>query len=684
MHGLAATMPAKLAFPDDNGPPQGFATTHVDREHTSAETVVRELLQNSLDAARGKSSVEIHHVAVDIADIPWIDDFREAFECASIEWRDRGQGPPGENAVTRIERALASDKINCLVCVDDGVGITPDALMSLYGTGATTKQEGGRGSVGQGHLTAFAFSDLRYVLYAGRARSSSRATFGGHAILATHVTGTGQGRRQNSADGFIVEETIGQLRLWDDEHSSCVQEIPSLLSAWLPEERAGSAVMVTAFAPPGDDRVGNGREVVVESAAMNFVVAIADRELSVVFRDGESSVRLASASELERILEGVKGRKWRAAHSFGPSGALAHRAWLAVQNGQQLGLPDDERFGGVRIWFRRLTEPDDPERGRVFVFRDGMWITERCSRLGSTASDFSGFDAFDAVVDFSSVGEGTRRFGTLIRRAEGASHYKVTPGEITETSDRRELVELLESLRELLREHAGKQREERIHEPHRLARFGGEAPAPPRRPRPRKVLPDPDPDDEERDDLEPDFEDPTPTPPPDDDSEPGPPGPDPEPEPIPDEVPDGPPGPRPRRIPRPRRGQSDGIRTSAGLLRDDGTLEVAWRAENWRAGGAELRILIPPGTDEASEQRADPTWLKISQAQVVWPDGRMVTVTADAAEYCIRIDDPPSEGRAIVALRDPERIDPLDAGLLRVDMVHRMKQTQPTEGGASE
>ncbi len=683
MHGLTGQVPAKLAFPDDNGPRQGFATSHVDREHTSAETVVRELLQNSLDAANGKACVEIHHVVVDIADIPWIDDYRQAFDQARAEWTNRGQGPPGENAVTRIERALASEKVNCLVCVDDGEGISPDALMSLYGTGATTKQEGGRGSVGQGHLTAFAFSDLRYVLYAGRATGSGQATFGGHAILATHVTGAGARRQQRSADGFIVEETTGQLRLWDDELSSCVHEIPSLLSAWLPEEGSGSAVMVTAFTPPGNGRAGNGREVVIESAAMNFVVAIADRELSVVFHDGESRVQLASASELESTLEGVKVRTSRAAHSLGPSGALAHRAWLAVQKGQEIDLPE-EGFEGVRVWFRRLTEPDDPERGRVFVFRDGMWITERCSRLGSTASDFSGFEAFDAVVDFSSVGDGIRRFGTLVRRAEGASHYKVTPSEITESADRRELVGLLELLRDLLRQRAGKLLEERTHEPHRLARFGGDAPAPPRRPRPRRVLPDPDPDDEERDDLEPDFEDPVPTPPPDPDSEPGPPGPHPDPVPVPDEVPDGPPGPRPQRIPRPRRGQSDGIRTSAGLLRDDGTLEITWRAEKWRAGGAELRILIPPGTDEVSEQRADPTWLKIRQAQIVYPDGQLVTVAADAAEYCIRFDDPPSEGLAVVALKDPEQIDPLDAGLLRVDMVHRVRQSQPREGMAPE
>ena len=674
-------MASQLYFSEHNDPPAGFATPEVDREHTSPQDVIRELIQNSLDAAGGRATVEFLYVDVRVDDIPGIDDYRTAFEAARSEWLARGQGPPGENAMERIGKALERSSVKCLVCVDDGSGISPKALRSLYGTGATTKQEGGRGSVGQGHLTAFAFSDLRYVLYAGRCKSpdgSLHDTFGGHTILATHRVGRNDRQSQSSASGFIVEPvpSAETIRLWDAEQAFEVRSVPHLFDGWLSTETTGGAVLVSAFDPFGESNDERVRAAAIESAAMNFVVALRDGELAIRFRGSQTAPdeELNSTAHLDAWLGRVKDLTRRTAHTSGPSGEFAFRAWQAVKLGKPLDLSGHSSFEGVRVWFRRLDGADDPSRGRVFVFRDGMWLTETCPHLGMR--DFDQCEKFDAVVDCRSVGEPAPGFGKLVRRSEGASHYKIAPGEISDVGDRRDLQRRLQSLRDLLRAEAGERSDERVHIPQRLALFGSLAPTPPRRPAPRTVLPDPEPDEvEELEEVEPDPEEVEPTDPPDTPVDPRP---DPDPQPRPP-GPDGPDRPAPQRSDRVRPGQVNGIRTSAGRIAADGTVTIEWQASSWHGGEAELRLLIPPGTDEVSEQPQSPRYLQIAAVEVIDSDGTTSDVLLPAPTRAARLIAPPLHASAIVTLADGENIHELDTGLLQAEMVHRAPSSRRDE-----
>lgn len=673
-------MASQLYFSEHNDPAAGFATPEVDREHTSSQDVIRELIQNSLDAAGGRANVEFRYVDVQVDDLPEIDDYRRAFEAARDEWIARGQGPPGENAMERIGRALERDSVKCLVCVDNGSGISPEALRSLYGTGATTKQDGGRGSVGQGHLTAFAFSDLRYVLYAGRCRSPAGGlndTFGGHTILATHRVSEGGAQRQNSASGFIVapSPTNETIRLWDAEQAFEVRSIPQLFDGWLSTETTGGVVLVSAFDPFGDSNTERVRAAAVESAAMNFVVAIRDGELAIRFRDSETAVdeELSTGSHLDAQLGRVQDRTRRTAHTSGPSGEFAFRAWQAVKLGKPLDLSGHGSFEGVRVWFRRLDGADDPARGRVFLFRDGMWLTEACPHLGMR--DFDQWEKFDAVVDCRSVGEPRPRFGMLVRRSEGASHYNVAPGEIPDVSERQELQGRLQQLRDLLRSEAGERSDERVHIPQRLALFGSLAPTPPRRPAPRRVLPDPEPDEtEELEEMEPDPEEVESSDPPDDSADPDP---NPDPPPPGPPGPDGPDRPTPQRSDRVRPGQVNGIRTSTGRLAADGTVMIEWQTSSWHGGEAELRLLIPPGTDEVSEQPQSPRYLRIAAVRVTDSDGVSSEIPLQTPTRAARLIAPPLRAAALVTLADGESIHELDTGLLQAEMVHRAASSRP-------
>ena len=127
--------------------------------------------------------------------------------------------------------------------------------------------------MGLGHLTAFAASDLRYVLYAGRDASGAE-TFGGHAILATSTSADGQ----RDAHGYIrgPQETKSSPA----SQASGSQDLPELVRDWMPPVgHAGSVVAILGYSPTGGtDRFEQG---VKAAAAKSFVVAIHEGHLSV-------------------------------------------------------------------------------------------------------------------------------------------------------------------------------------------------------------------------------------------------------------------------------------------------------------------------------------------------------------------------------------------------------------------
>ena len=245
------------------------------------------------------------HGSPAIMDLPLINDYLAAFNTAREYRRERGKvdSPAERQAIERIRGCLHSSNrtTDVLVCVDRGKGIDGDALRALYNTGDTTKRTG-RGSVGLGHLTAFAASDLRYVLYAG-CDGEGGETFGGHAILAT-----------SSADG-VQRDAHGYVRGPRERRDTPASQasgsprVPALVRAWLPSAReSGSAVAILGYGPTSRVKEGVFEESVLEAAAKSFVVAVHLGQLTVDCRvRGEVSASLGvtakSASRARQILQ---------------------------------------------------------------------------------------------------------------------------------------------------------------------------------------------------------------------------------------------------------------------------------------------------------------------------------------------------------------------------------------------
>lgn len=441
-HQNTTSIDSQLLFAADNDPKQGFTNPASERDKVSDDTVVRELVQNCLDSGAKNVRFALRPVTA----LHGLDEYQDAFGSAK-QWLGPSEPENGTQIIDRIDEALAalrSGGIPCLVCCDDGDGLDAGALRALYGSGRSTKGSTGRGSVGNGHLTAFAASKLRYVMYASR-RADGHGAFGGHAITASHKDRNGD---QRSPHGYIRKVADGNAvhRTFDEETGGsvlpdCIRKLTDGLLG-----PTGTAVVVTAYDPREQyTKHVSTADAVLGSAAHNFAVAVHDGLMEAAFEENgsiETLDRGSLSTRLSSLTAAVPKKRALRTHRTLASGRMIP----AAEAKERLGR-------GVRIWLRPRLDTAETQRPRVSIFRDGMWIEDNVVGYHQPMH-FGGTRPFDAVVDLSSSSPGS--FGELVRAAEGVSHTQIVPKEITDRERRDELTGKLRALRELISDHAEK------------------------------------------------------------------------------------------------------------------------------------------------------------------------------------------------------------------------------------
>ena len=425
--------------------PHGFTHPALSHFDGDAEPVVRELLQNSVDAAdKAGRSCEVHFEIRDIAndDLPGFATYRSTFELA-VEQREReraGAAPTHDEQtiVDRINHHLSTPAIPVLICADNGTGITPPRMQSLLTSGNSDKGDGGAGSFGLGHHAAFSASDLRYVLYASRFRSGTgelQSVASGHAVLATHIREIGNTKRIHANDGFWVN-VADQGQLFVEPGEAYPRSAPPMLGPTLEAmEDTGMVVCIAGFNEfQREDSDSTSLNAIAYVAASNFCDAVHREALVVTIRDERTGEeRSVEHSTLERILR-TRREERRAPKQGQIQGSFAYGALETLSTGDEVS---HQIGSGVAVKIRRI---DGNVRSRVHLYRKGMWITSNTENLRH--SDFSDFMPFDAVVSL--------HHGDLeryVRSAEGPEHRGIDFKRLNPDEKRQ--------LRQLLRELAG-------------------------------------------------------------------------------------------------------------------------------------------------------------------------------------------------------------------------------------
>jgi len=237
-------------------------------------------------------------------------------------------------ALERIERALSVEMVTCLLCTDNGSGLTLDKYQRLLAKAMSTKvgeaSTGMLGSVGVGHLTALDASDMRYVLYVSR--GGDGLIFGGQAMLASQL---------QQRDG----EEVHRVRQGCLTAEGCVDDFrgfkaspadPASTPDWLkiPPE-SGTTVAILAYSSRDEEAFSQAEgdladdphlDRIFDAVAKHFMVALKEGRLQVTYSSPLRNNVLLDDEEIRRRLESNRERRRANRRGYG-SGARAWAAW---------------------------------------------------------------------------------------------------------------------------------------------------------------------------------------------------------------------------------------------------------------------------------------------------------------------------------------------------------------------
>ena len=425
--------------------------------------VVRELIQNSLDAAVDAGEltaiVRFRVSSMRRSDVPDLPGYEKSFKSAvKLQKSVNADGRLPDTAkqvVNQIEyglRKLKRGRHHELVVMDNGIGLDDRSMHSILGNGASSKIDG-TGSYGVGHLAAMATSDLRYALYAAVNPDGERIA-AGNAVLASMPGRSGEASSRDS-NGYLVKKLLSGANGRFYEFLTG-EAIPSGLRTTINEIESewghGTAVVIPAF---NHFRESPKRlwEIVSTVVARNFNVAVFEGKLVVEVdnraatktRDERVIHRLDTNSLLE-VLE-LKKDEQRAPRTgslfggLGISGQIAYMTHQALSEGETLSA--DIKLGVVNV---QLLTPSPNGRVRLDLYRNGMRVTNQIPDLAQ--SDFADREPFYAVLKV------TRDSGDLyrlIRKAEGPMHDKLDLKRL-ENDEQRQLRESLKEIANRIKE----------------------------------------------------------------------------------------------------------------------------------------------------------------------------------------------------------------------------------------
>ena len=425
----------------------GFSSsTTSNAADADATTIIRELIQNSVDAAkeidREKSVIRFHIETLSQQTYPGINDLRDAFPRALKTQKklSAGELPAVQQQIAmNLKESINRKQGHVLSVFDNGVGLTKRTMQALLSDGQSAKSSSGGGAHGYGHLTVIPASDLRLVYYGGVHSSEGRIA-SGHCILAPFKDASDQYRTK---DGYLVKSLNPDL--FDPYEFITGKDIPDFISNKIEsiekKWKSGSVVIVPAFNFFKEEQSLDGLwEAIEYSAATNFFASIAEGEIKIEFEYDEGVWSLSS-DNLEDTLMKYKSEKRKAKFL---AGYWAQECYDVLNFGEDIEFITD--LGSVS---GKLHRSGRGRSSRIDLCRNGMWIV---SNVGSSLpmlqnNTFSDYESFHLVL-LLKAGDG--QIHDLVRASEPPIHDQVDTKRL-QSSDREKLRSAFKQIQEQLK-----------------------------------------------------------------------------------------------------------------------------------------------------------------------------------------------------------------------------------------
>ncbi len=426
------------------GETEGFTSKKLADKKEGYANPIRELLQNSLDASKeaknDKCEINIYIEQIDKKDIPHIGDYENILNQA-IQYHSHG-GSYGRNAkqtVDFIKEALKEDKLDILMFVDNGRGMSPKILNGLIGERSVKSNESSGGSFGVGHLSSYFLSSLRYVLYASKYKKngSIKTLYSGSPILAGYED---KDEIPRGSVGRILEQ------IPDNElkPTYAFPEIfPNFMQSKMDEVETGSMVTILGLN-------SNWNKEADYAIVSNFFYAIKNKQLIVNIHNNNILISI-DESGIEKILEKNKDGKMATGDKI-LANQYIYQSWLTVKDSDlkkyiELGNGDDK----VCVYIRNNIETDSV----IALVRNGMLIARHDKMLSNDLNNLrhsENFEPFSVVINVDET-ECPTLF-TLVKGAENPYHNKLVKRLLPKEEKRLKalLKELSEKIKEYLKE----------------------------------------------------------------------------------------------------------------------------------------------------------------------------------------------------------------------------------------
>ncbi len=418
---------------------KGFTSKELADKRTGFAVPIRELLQNSLDAAAVNElcQVDIYIKTVAKENIPHIREYEAVLEKAIRTLREKeSYNQNSQQVVSFIKEALSKNELDVLMFVDNGMGMKQEVLEGLLDERSMHADESSGGSYGVGHLSSYFLSSLRYVLYATK-YGNGEPLFTGSPILAGHS----DGEADRGGIGRIVEEKPdSELK---PEYKFPTTFPPFIRSKMDKLQSTGSMVAILGLS----EEWSSEAEYAIVS---NFFHAMLHTNLKVSIHCKEQETKTINDDEVRRLIA-LKKEKTRARGDDILSGQAVDQAYQAVQGGKLVQL---ELGNGDKVYV--CLKNDIDSRSGIVLIRNGMVIARHDSMLSGDMEHLrqsDDYETFMAVIDVDKTN--SPQLFELVKGAEGPYHNKLEKGRLVGEREK-ELRDLFKELGEALKRHLKK------------------------------------------------------------------------------------------------------------------------------------------------------------------------------------------------------------------------------------
>ena len=393
-------------------------------------TIIRELIQNSLDAVRedGRNNLNVLFKLEKCAikDIPSIDTYKKRFELAVSTQRKISENKIPDKAqqvIDTIYKELKKEDTNILFIMDNGSGLNEKRMGALLASGISEKAgSGASGSYGVGHLSVLPASNLRYTLCGGIYGDGEKIA-AGHTILASSQS---ENEKPRGKDGYFVN-AYNKNDLFNRFCYVRDSRIPNIIQdklCWISENgKTGSVIAIPAF-NFFNDKEDAFQDSIKKAAATNFFAAIIQGNMTIELRGaGLSGEGKLDSSNIQTILDSYADNKRRKRGQF-ISGSRAAEAAKTLKDGENIKI--DTGYGIIAAKLRLGRHLVS----RVEFCRNGMHITE-LHELKSRLTD--DYEAFNCVVLLDDPNSEVHR---VFRKCEPPLHNKIKLKELRDRKDR--------------------------------------------------------------------------------------------------------------------------------------------------------------------------------------------------------------------------------------------------------